>query len=69
MERVGRLTQGVIWESADTPLGRPQLGLCHNFYLETFHLAGGKRKTLMFFDGCATHLGVSLLNLSFFFTN
>ncbi|XP_021945128.2 1-phosphatidylinositol 3-phosphate 5-kinase isoform X2 [Folsomia candida] len=61
MERVGRLTQGVIWESADTPLGRPQLGLCHNFYLETFQLTGGKQKTLMFFDGCATHLGCTVL--------
>jgi 1-phosphatidylinositol-3-phosphate 5-kinase len=59
MERVGRLTQGIIWESADTQLGRPQLGLCHNFYLETFQLPGNLTKTLMFFDGCAMHLGVS----------
>jgi len=61
MERVARSTQGVIESSADTPIGRPQLGLCHNFYLETFTLPDWSSKTLMFFDGCATHLGCTVL--------
>lgn len=59
MERIARCTQGVICDSVDTHIGRPQLGLCHNFYLETFPISDGMRKTLMFFDGCAMHLGVS----------
>lgn len=62
MERIARCTQGVICDSVDTHIGRPQLGLCHNFYLETFKVSDrneGMRKTLMFFDGCALHLGVS----------
>lgn len=63
MERIARCTQGVVCDSVDTHIGRPQLGLCHNFYLETFKISDGMRKTLMFFDGCAMHLGVSVLHL------
>lgn len=58
MERIARCTQGVMCDSVDTHIGRPQLGLCHNFYLETFKISDGMSKTLMFFDGCAMHLGV-----------
>lgn len=58
MERIARCTQGVVCDSVDTHIGRPQLGLCHNFYLETFKISEGTKKTLMFFDGCAMHLGV-----------
>ncbi|CAL8101719.1 unnamed protein product [Orchesella dallaii] len=62
MERIARCTQGVVCDSVDTHIGgRPQLGLCHNFYLETFKISEGMQKTLMFFDGCAMHLGCTVL--------
>jgi len=60
IERVARCTQAVIFSSADMQIGRPQLGLCHNFYVETLEL-GRYKKPLMFFDGCAMHLGATVL--------
>lgn len=48
--------------SIDAQLTRPSLGMCHNFYLRSYSLGNkGKSKTLMFFDGCATHLGCTVI--------
>ncbi|XP_067143370.1 1-phosphatidylinositol 3-phosphate 5-kinase-like isoform X2 [Centruroides vittatus] len=61
MERVARCTQASIVSSIDAHLGRPHLGVCHYFRVQTFHLSGSKTKTLMFFDGCAANLGCTIL--------
>ncbi|XP_076042433.1 1-phosphatidylinositol 3-phosphate 5-kinase fab1 isoform X3 [Oratosquilla oratoria] len=60
MERVARCTQAEIVSSIDAQLTRPVLGMCHNFYLKTYQVES-KSKTLMFFDGCATHLGCTII--------
>lgn len=62
MERVARCTQAEMVTSIDAQLTRPTLGMCHNFYLRSYSLGNkGKSKTLMFFDGCATHLGCTVI--------
>lgn len=61
MERVARCTQASIVSSIDAHLGRPHLGVCHHFRVQTFSLSGSKTKTLMFFDGCAANLGCTIL--------
>jgi 1-phosphatidylinositol-3-phosphate 5-kinase len=35
--------------------------MCHNFSVQRFHMDTGETKFLMFFDGCATHLGCTVL--------
>ncbi|XP_071531520.1 1-phosphatidylinositol 3-phosphate 5-kinase isoform X2 [Panulirus ornatus] len=62
MERVARCTQAELVSSIDAQLTRPTLGMCHNFYVRTYPMYGkNKLKTLMFFDGCATHLGCTVI--------
>lgn len=62
MERVARCTQAELVTSIDAQLTRPTLGMCHNFYIRSYSLGSkGKTKTLMFFDGCATHLGCTVI--------
>ncbi|XP_063879868.1 1-phosphatidylinositol 3-phosphate 5-kinase-like isoform X3 [Scylla paramamosain] len=62
MERVARCTQAEVVSSIDAQLTRPTLGMCHNFYLRSYPIGGpGRSKTLMFFDGCATHLGCTVI--------
>ncbi|XP_050725052.1 1-phosphatidylinositol 3-phosphate 5-kinase-like isoform X2 [Eriocheir sinensis] len=62
MERVARCTQAELVTSIDAQLTRPTLGMCHNFYVRSYSLGSkGKAKTLMFFDGCATHLGCTVI--------
>lgn len=62
MERVARCTQAEVVSSIDAQLTRPTLGMCHNFYLRSYPLGGpSKSKTMMFFDGCATHLGCTVI--------
>ncbi|XP_069947039.1 1-phosphatidylinositol 3-phosphate 5-kinase isoform X3 [Cherax quadricarinatus] len=62
MERVARCTQAELVSSIDAQLTRPTLGMCHNFYVRSFSFQGkNKLKTLMFFDGCATHLGCTVI--------
>lgn len=47
--------------SIDATVGIPALGMCHNFHVQRFQLDSGETKFLMFLDGCATHLGCSVL--------
>nr|XP_045605242.1 1-phosphatidylinositol 3-phosphate 5-kinase-like isoform X2 [Procambarus clarkii] len=62
MERVARCTQAELVSSIDAQLTRPTLGMCHNFYVRCYSVYGkNKLKTLMFFDGCATHLGCTVI--------
>ncbi|KAK7071564.1 hypothetical protein SK128_017814 [Halocaridina rubra] len=62
MERVARCTQAEIVSSIDAQLKKPTLGMCHNFYVRSYPMHGReKTKTLMFFDGCATHLGCTVI--------
>lgn len=60
MERVARCTQGEIVSSIDAQITKPRLGMCHNFRTQNFTLPNGAVKTLMFFDGCAAHLGCTV---------
>ncbi|XP_069975794.1 1-phosphatidylinositol 3-phosphate 5-kinase isoform X2 [Penaeus vannamei] len=62
MERVARCTQAEVVSSIDAQLTRPSLGMCHNFYTRSYPMPGkNKQKTLMFFDGCAMHLGCTII--------
>ncbi|KAM8858019.1 1-phosphatidylinositol 3-phosphate 5-kinase isoform 1-T1 [Synchiropus picturatus] len=60
LERVSRMTQGDLVMSMDQLLTKPRLGTCHKFYMQPFTLANNNVKTLMFFEGCAPHLGCSI---------
>ncbi|XP_054642242.1 1-phosphatidylinositol 3-phosphate 5-kinase isoform X2 [Dunckerocampus dactyliophorus] len=60
LDRVSRVTQGDLVMSMDQLLTKPRLGTCHKFYMQPFTLANNEVKTLMFFEGCATHLGCSI---------
>ncbi|XP_061917587.1 1-phosphatidylinositol 3-phosphate 5-kinase isoform X3 [Entelurus aequoreus] len=60
LDRVSRMTQGDLVVSMDQLLTKPRLGTCHKFYMQPFTLANNDVKTLMFFEGCATHLGCSI---------
>lgn len=60
MERVARMTQAVIATSIDGLVAKTTMGLCRKFYLQTFTLLDGASKTLMYFDGCNSHLGCTI---------
>ncbi|CAH1788888.1 unnamed protein product, partial [Owenia fusiformis] len=61
MERVSRFTQSEIVLSIDGLMSRPMLGYCHIFHLQSYTLANGEQKTLMFLDGCPPHLGCTIV--------
>lgn len=59
-----------IIDSVDSPVLTSQktekhhniLGMCHSFYLRSFTIPSSPiPKVLMFFDGCATHLGCTVI--------
>ncbi|KAM9851258.1 1-phosphatidylinositol 3-phosphate 5-kinase [Aulostomus maculatus] len=60
LDRVSQMTQGDLVMSMDQLLTKPRLGTCHKFYMQPFTLANNDFKTLMFFEGCAPHLGCSV---------
>ncbi|XP_069790552.1 LOW QUALITY PROTEIN: 1-phosphatidylinositol 3-phosphate 5-kinase [Narcine bancroftii] len=60
LDRVSRVTQGDLVQSMDQLLTKPHLGTCHKFFLQPFQLPDGSSKTLMFFEGCAQHLGCTV---------
>ncbi|XP_077435508.1 1-phosphatidylinositol 3-phosphate 5-kinase isoform X3 [Vanacampus margaritifer] len=60
LDRVSRMTQGDLVMSMDQLLTKPRLGTCHKFFMQPFTLANDDVKTLMFFEGCAIHLGCSI---------
>ena len=57
MSRVARSTQGDLLSSLDQLHFNVKLGTCGNFYVRTFTLPDGIRKTLMYFDNCEPKLG------------
>lgn len=61
MRRVSRLTQGDLLTSVDQLMLPIQLGTCGQFYLKSFYLPQGGKKTLMCFDQCAEHLGCCII--------
>uniref|UniRef100_UPI0035901CC2 1-phosphatidylinositol 3-phosphate 5-kinase isoform X2 n=1 Tax=Myxine glutinosa TaxID=7769 RepID=UPI0035901CC2 len=61
MEGVSRMTQGDLVQSLDQLVSKPRLGSCHKFHLQHFSVPSGQTKTLMFFEGCAQHLGCTVL--------
>ena len=61
MRRVSRLTQGDLLVSVDQLMLQIQLGTCGQFYLKSFYLPQGGKKTLMCFDQCAEHLGCCII--------
>ncbi|KAF6115513.1 phosphoinositide kinase, FYVE-type zinc finger containing [Phyllostomus discolor] len=60
LERISRMTQGDLVMSMDQLLTKPHLGTCHKFYMQMFQLPNEQTKTLMFFEGCAQHLGCTI---------
>uniref|UniRef100_A0A8C5PUL5 1-phosphatidylinositol 3-phosphate 5-kinase n=1 Tax=Leptobrachium leishanense TaxID=445787 RepID=A0A8C5PUL5_9ANUR len=60
LDRVSRTTQGDLVMSMDQLLTKPRLGTCHKFYMQVFPLPNDESKTLMFFEGCSTHLGCTI---------
>lgn len=60
MERLSRFTQADIVPSIDGLVKRPNLGFCHGFKTCNFILPSGETKTMLCFDGCATHLGCTI---------
>lgn len=61
MERVSRCTQSAIVSSIDAQLRKPNLGSCQNFFVKTYGLPSNRFKTLLFFDGCSSKLGCTIL--------
>ncbi|KAH9362310.1 hypothetical protein HPB48_002288 [Haemaphysalis longicornis] len=61
MERVSRCTQSAIVSSIDAQLRKPNLGSCQNFFVKTYVLPSNRFKTLLFFDGCSSKLGCTIL--------
>ncbi|CAG5126011.1 unnamed protein product, partial [Candidula unifasciata] len=61
MERLARFTQADIVPSIDGLVSKPNMGFCHDFRLQTFTLPNKETKTLAVFDGCATHLGCTIV--------
>eukprot|EP00794_Sanderia_malayensis_P017724 gene17724-19496_t len=60
MENISRCTGAVILQSIEQ-VSRPRLGSCQHFKLQKYNLPDGDKKTLMFFEGCASDLGCSLV--------
>ncbi|GFN83677.1 1-phosphatidylinositol 3-phosphate 5-kinase [Plakobranchus ocellatus] len=61
MERLARFTQAHIVSSIDGLVSKPNMGFCHDFRVQTYTLPNKETKTLTFFDGCATHLGCTVV--------
>ncbi|KAF0306219.1 putative 1-phosphatidylinositol 3-phosphate 5-kinase [Amphibalanus amphitrite] len=61
LARIARCTQADVMDHVDARLAAPVLGICHSFYTKQFTMEGGSKKTFMFFDGCASHLGCTVL--------
>lgn len=61
MKRVSRLTQGDLLTSVDQLMLQIRLGTCGQFYLKSFYIPQGGKKTLMCFDQCAEHLGCCII--------
>ncbi|XP_065348560.1 1-phosphatidylinositol 3-phosphate 5-kinase isoform X2 [Cloeon dipterum] len=61
LERLARLTQADMVRSVDATLSKSSLGMCHTFTVRKFEEDDGETKFLMFFEGCATHLGCTTL--------
>ena len=61
LARIARCTQADVMDHVDARLAPPMLGICHSFYTKQFTMEGGSKKTFMFFDGCASHLGCTVL--------
>ncbi|XP_046687146.1 putative 1-phosphatidylinositol 3-phosphate 5-kinase, partial [Homalodisca vitripennis] len=62
LDRVARMTGADIVKSIDAQVGRPQLGTCTSFYVQSFTTDTGATKTLMFLEGCMSpHLGCTVL--------
>ncbi|XP_066263826.1 1-phosphatidylinositol 3-phosphate 5-kinase-like isoform X13 [Branchiostoma lanceolatum] len=60
MDRIARCTQADLIPSIDQ-VAKPTLGFCHRFYLQNHLMHSGDNKTLMFFEGCASHLGCTVV--------
>ncbi|CAL1530359.1 unnamed protein product, partial [Lymnaea stagnalis] len=61
MERLARFTQADIVSSIDGLVRKPKMGFCHDFRVQTYNLPNKESKTLAIFDGCATHLGCTIV--------
>ncbi|XP_071791852.1 1-phosphatidylinositol 3-phosphate 5-kinase-like [Asterias amurensis] len=61
MERLSRFTEVSLIPSTDHINQNTPMGYCHMFHLQKYELPKGFSKTLMFFEGCRSHLGCSVL--------
>lgn len=61
LKRLSRCLQCDVVQSIDSNIGRPKLGVCEKFYIETFANSIGMCKTLMFFETPSNPRGCSVL--------
>ncbi|XP_053382356.1 LOW QUALITY PROTEIN: 1-phosphatidylinositol 3-phosphate 5-kinase-like [Mercenaria mercenaria] len=60
MERLSRFLVTDIVASIDSLVRGVKLGFCHTFSVRAFHLPSGDTRHMLYFDGCATHLGCAV---------
>ncbi|XP_052249949.1 1-phosphatidylinositol 3-phosphate 5-kinase-like isoform X3 [Dreissena polymorpha] len=61
MLRLSRLLDTDIAASIESLMGRVKVGFCHGFSVKNFTMPMGETKSLVCFDGCATHLGCTVI--------
>lgn len=61
LKRLSRCLQCDVVQSIDSNIGRPKLGVCEKFYIQTFANSIGMCKTLMFFETPSNPRGCSVL--------
>lgn len=60
MDRLSRFLVTDIVDSIDSLVRGVKLGFCHTFSVKTFTLPSGDSRNMLYFDGCATHLGCAI---------
>lgn len=62
MNRLSRFLMTDIATSIDSLVGGgTRLGFCHGFSVKNFTLPSDDTKTMIYFDGCANHLGCAII--------
>lgn len=61
LKRLSRCLQCDVVQSIDSNIGRPKLGVCEKFYIQTFANSLGVCKTLMYFETPSNPRGCSVL--------
>jgi len=62
MNRLARFLVTDIATSIDSLVGGvTRTGFCHTFTVKSFNLPSGDTKNMIYFDGCANHLGCTVM--------